>query len=217
MTFDDIEEVIGSRLPPRASTHRAWFSNNPTSNPMTRAWLAAGYKSADVDMAGRKLVFRKMVSEQPAAELRDIAAAIPTVAELRDIAAAIPTAAELRDIAAAMPTAAELRDIAGAMPTAAELRDIAGMPERQVSLQELESELDGCIRDVENGATVIVNRNGRRVARIIPETESAEQKRAALKASGAFDWSGRRPKSRRPSAHLRDGGSLSDSIINERR
>ena len=204
MTFDDIERVIGSKLPPRASTHRAWFSNNPTSNPMTRAWLAAGYKSADVDMAKRKLVFRKILSEQPAAELREIAGAIPTAAELREIAGAIPTAAELREIA-------------GAMPTAAELREIAGMPERQVSLQELESELDGCIRDVENGATVIVNRNGRRVARIIPETESAEQKRAALKASGAFDWSGRRPKSRRPSAHLRDGGSLSDSIINERR
>ena len=103
------------------------------------------------------------------------------------------------------------------MPTAARLREIAGMPERQVSLQELESELDRCIRDVENGATVIVNRDGRRVARIIPETDSAEQKRAALKASGTFDWSGRRPKSRRPSAHLRDGGSLSDSIIDERR
>ena len=243
MTFDDIEEVIGSKLPPRASTHRAWFSNNPTSNPMTRAWLAAGYRSADVDMAERKLVFRKIVSEQPAAELREIAGSIPTAAELREIAGSMPTAAELREIAGSMPTAAELREIAGSIPTAAELREIAGsiptaaelreiagsiptaaelreiagMPERQVSLQELESKLDSYIHDVENGATVIVNRNGRRVARIIPETDSAEQKRTALKASGILDWSGRRPKSRRPSVRLRDGGSLSDSIIDERR
>ena len=217
MTFDDIEEVIGSKLPPRASTHRAWFSNNPTSNPMTRAWLAAGYRSTDVDMAKRKLVFRKTLPEQPVAQLREIAGAMPTVAELREIAGAMPTAAELREIAASMPSAAELREIAGSMPTAAELREIAGMPARQVSLQELESKLDSYIHDVENGATVIVNRNGRRVARIIPETDSAEQKRAALKASGTFDWSGRRPKSRRPSVHLRDGGSLSDSIIKERR
>ena len=129
----------------------------------------------------------------------------------------MPTAAELREIAGSMPTAAELREIAGSMPTAAELREIAGMPERQVSLQELESKLDSYIHDVENGATVIVNRNGRRVARIIPETDFAEQKRTALKASGILDWSGRRPKSRRPSVRLRDGGSLSDSIINERR
>ena len=113
--------------------------------------------------------------------------------------------------------AAEPREIAGSMPTAAELREIAGMPERQASLQELESKLDSYIHDVENGTTVVVSRDGRQVARIIPETNSAEQKRAALKASGTFDWSGRRPKSRRPSVRLRDGGSVSDIIINERR
>ncbi len=91
------------------------------------------------------------------------------------------------------------------------------MPEQQVSLQELQSRLDRYIHDVENGATVVVSRDGRQVARIIPEADSAEQKRAALKASGAFDWSGRRLKSRRPSVRLRDGGSVSDIIINERR
>lgn len=87
------------------------------------------------------------------------------------------------------------------------------MPERRVSLQELESKLDSYIHDVENGATVVVSRDGRQVARIIPETGSAEQRRAALKASGVFDWSGRRAKSRRPSFRLRDGGSVSDIII----
>ena len=91
------------------------------------------------------------------------------------------------------------------------------MPERQVSLQELGSKLDSYIHDVENGATVVVSRDGRQVARIIPEMDAAKQKRAALKATGAFDWSGRRPKSRRPSVRLRDGGSLSDIIVSERR
>ena len=91
------------------------------------------------------------------------------------------------------------------------------MPERRVSLQELRSKLASFIHDVENGTTVVVSRDGRRVARIIPETDSAERKRAALKASGAFDWSGRRLKNRRPTARLRDGGSLSDIIIGERR
>ena len=84
------------------------------------------------------------------------------------------------------------------------------MSEQQVSLQELESELDRYIHDVENSATVVVSRDGRQVARIIPEADSAEQKRTALKASGTFDWSGRRPKSRRPSVRLRDGGSVSE-------
>ncbi|MCY4028746.1 MAG: type II toxin-antitoxin system Phd/YefM family antitoxin [Acidobacteria bacterium] len=91
------------------------------------------------------------------------------------------------------------------------------MPERQVSLQELESKLGSYIHDVDNGATVVVSRDGRQVARIIPETDSAERKLAALKASGILDWSGRRPKNRRPSVRLRDGGSVSDIIISERR
>ena len=91
------------------------------------------------------------------------------------------------------------------------------MPEQQVSFQELESKLDSYIHDVENGATVVVSRDGRQVARIIPETSSADQKRAALRASRTFDWSGRRPKDRRPSVRLREGGSVSDIIINGRR
>ena len=86
------------------------------------------------------------------------------------------------------------------------------MPEQQVSLQELESKLDRYIHDVENGATVVVSRDRRQVARIIPEADSAEQKRAALKAGGTCDWSGRRPNSRTPSVRLRDGGSVSDIV-----
>ena len=129
------------------------------------------------------------------------------------------TAAARRRRRGARPTTAagvttdrtEQRD--GRIERATGTRDVRTAGE----LQELESELDRYIHDVENGATVVVSRDGRQVARIIPEADSAEQKRTALKASGTFDWSGRRPKSRRPSVRLRDGGSVSDIIINERR
>ena len=57
MTFEKIEGVVGVKLPPSAYNHRAWWSNNPTNNVMTYAWLKAGYKTASVDMEGRKLVF----------------------------------------------------------------------------------------------------------------------------------------------------------------
>lgn len=59
MTFEKIEEVVGFELPPSAYNHRAWWSNNPTNNVMTHAWLKAGYKTASVDMEGQKLVFKK--------------------------------------------------------------------------------------------------------------------------------------------------------------
>lgn len=59
MTFDQIEDLIGGKLPASASEHRAWWSNNPSNSVITRAWLEAGYRTEDVDMASRKLVFRK--------------------------------------------------------------------------------------------------------------------------------------------------------------
>ena len=85
MTFADIEQVIGAKLPQSAFTHRAWWSNNPTNNVMTRAWLEAGYTTAEVDMATHKLVFCKAVQYGPTAqsgsgELREALATSPAAA-----------------------------------------------------------------------------------------------------------------------------------------
>lgn len=60
ITFDEIEKVIGRKLPGSANNHRAWWSNNSTNSVMTKAWLEAGWKSEQVDMAARKLVFRRV-------------------------------------------------------------------------------------------------------------------------------------------------------------
>ena len=61
MAFEEIEAIIGCKLPPKASGYPAWWSNNPSNNPMTRAWLAAGYKSGSVDTKNRKLIFRQQI------------------------------------------------------------------------------------------------------------------------------------------------------------
>jgi hypothetical protein len=58
MTFAEIERIVGSALPP-SRRHRAWWSNNSSNNVMTQQWLAAGYKTESVDMAGKKLVFKR--------------------------------------------------------------------------------------------------------------------------------------------------------------
>ena len=60
LTFRQIEKITGVKLPPKAQHHRAWWSNNPNNNVMTKVWLAAGFESAQVDMEGRKLVFRRI-------------------------------------------------------------------------------------------------------------------------------------------------------------
>lgn len=59
MSFEDIERIVGAKLPQSAFNHRAWWSNNPTNSVMTKAWLAAGFRSEEVDMTARKLVFSR--------------------------------------------------------------------------------------------------------------------------------------------------------------
>src|SRR3954451_20045222 len=60
MSFAQIERVTGAKLPPSAAKHRPWWSNNPTNSVMTRVWLNAGFESEQVDMAARRLVFRRV-------------------------------------------------------------------------------------------------------------------------------------------------------------
>jgi len=66
MTFADIERIVGAKLPPKAQHHRAWWSNNPSNNVMTKAWLEAGFRSEQVDLAARRLVFRRASKAQVA-------------------------------------------------------------------------------------------------------------------------------------------------------
>ncbi len=59
-SFTDIEAALGFKLPPVARGHRAWWSNNASNNVMTKAWLNAGFRAEQVDMAGETLVFRRI-------------------------------------------------------------------------------------------------------------------------------------------------------------
>lgn len=60
MRFEEIEGIIAAPLPPVARRHRAWWSNNASNSVMTKAWLGAGFRTERVDMAGERLVFRRI-------------------------------------------------------------------------------------------------------------------------------------------------------------
>lgn len=62
MSFAEIEELIGAKLPKSSKSHRAWWSNNPTNNVMTKEWLSAGFETVDVELDCERLVFRKIKS-----------------------------------------------------------------------------------------------------------------------------------------------------------
>jgi hypothetical protein len=60
MTFREVEQIIGSKLPPSAYRHRPWWANEAASHVHAKAWLSADYQTEQVDMAGKKLVFKRV-------------------------------------------------------------------------------------------------------------------------------------------------------------
>jgi hypothetical protein len=58
MTFKEIEEVLGKRLPPSARKREEWWSNSPRGHSQARAWMRANYKTSRVDLAGEKVDFK---------------------------------------------------------------------------------------------------------------------------------------------------------------
>lgn len=58
MTFREIERVTGTKLP-ASKRYPAWWSNNAGNSVMTKIWLAAGFKSEQVDVTRERLVFRR--------------------------------------------------------------------------------------------------------------------------------------------------------------
>ncbi len=58
LKFNDVERALGFPLS-RSKRYPAWWSNNPSNNPMTKVWLDAGFATEQVDTVGEKLVFRR--------------------------------------------------------------------------------------------------------------------------------------------------------------
>jgi hypothetical protein len=77
LRFEEIERIVGAQLPERSQRYPAWWSNNPNNNVMTKVWLDAGYRSEQVDISGRRLVFRRVRSPK-ASEGTTPAAPVPT-------------------------------------------------------------------------------------------------------------------------------------------
>jgi hypothetical protein len=57
LTFDDVEEVLGCVLPASARRYPAWWSNSGGTHVQAQAWMAAGYRTEDVDVAAGKVRF----------------------------------------------------------------------------------------------------------------------------------------------------------------
>lgn len=101
MTFAEIEDVLGIKLP-ASKQYPAWWSNNPSNNPMTREWLDAGYETASVNIRAERLVFRRRrtaragafpssrAAEKPGAKARAVGGRHPLFGILKGIVTTPP-------------------------------------------------------------------------------------------------------------------------------
>ncbi len=69
LSFDEIERILGFKLPKSAYEHEAWWSNNPTGHSHARSWIKMGWRTEEVDLADRKVTFRRS-SQYPASAMR---------------------------------------------------------------------------------------------------------------------------------------------------
>ena len=57
LSFEDIERIIGFKLPTSAYIYRAWWANDSTHTHARNGWLAAGYRVRFVDLKERVVEF----------------------------------------------------------------------------------------------------------------------------------------------------------------
>jgi hypothetical protein len=66
LSFAEVEKILGFKLPASAYRQRTWWSNNPHNNVMTKVWRRAEFRSRQVDMEHRKVVFQRKKMPQAA-------------------------------------------------------------------------------------------------------------------------------------------------------
>ncbi|MBV9994632.1 MAG: hypothetical protein JO127_05405 [Caulobacteraceae bacterium] len=57
--FSQIEDILRRKLPASARLHPAWWANTSTHSH-AEAWMKAGWKTSEVDLARERVVFKKV-------------------------------------------------------------------------------------------------------------------------------------------------------------
>lgn len=57
LSFEDIERTLGFQLPASARRYPAWWSNSGGTHVQAAAWMVAGYRTEDVNIAAGRVRF----------------------------------------------------------------------------------------------------------------------------------------------------------------
>jgi hypothetical protein len=61
--FEQVERVLGFRLPESARQHQAWWSNQMRSQSL--GWQLAGWKTTELDLQNEKVTFVYVAGDDP--------------------------------------------------------------------------------------------------------------------------------------------------------
>jgi hypothetical protein len=59
LTFAELEQILGRRLPASAHNHRAWWGNHVGTHSHARSWLEAGWEVAEANLTAERVLFRR--------------------------------------------------------------------------------------------------------------------------------------------------------------
>ena len=91
------------------------------------------------------------------------------------------------------------------------------MAERTVGIRELKARLSKYLREVKAGHSITITDRGRPVGRLIPPDQPLQQRVETMLRAGLAEWNGKPLPTMKPTARLKEGKSIADLIIEDRR
>jgi prevent-host-death family protein len=91
--------------------------------------------------------------------------------------------------------------------------------QKTIGIRELKEQLSGHIREVKNGATLVITERGKPVARLLPvepPDTSIEEKLHQLVKAGVISWSGRKLSPDVPTIPVRGPKTVAEMLIEDR-
>lgn len=66
LTFNQIEEIVGSELPASARSHRAWWANDSVGHTQSQLWLEAGWRTTYINLSEGRITFSRIREREKA-------------------------------------------------------------------------------------------------------------------------------------------------------
>ena len=90
------------------------------------------------------------------------------------------------------------------------------MTQTTVGIRDLKARLSSYMRQVKDGATLVITERGKPIGRIVPVSHSVETRLRELIQAGLVAWSGRKLMPMDPVARTRGRRTVADLLLEDR-